>query len=24
VNADAGFPDDGDLAVCVGLFGFAH
>jgi hypothetical protein len=24
VNADAGFPDDGDFAVCVGLFGFAH
>jgi hypothetical protein len=24
VNADAGFPDDGDFAVRVGLFGFAH
>src|SRR5712664_3554987 len=24
VNADAGYPDDGDFAVRVGLFGFAH
>src|ERR1700687_102877 len=24
VNADAGFPDDGDFAVRVGLFAFAH
>src|SRR5947209_5295188 len=24
VNADAGFPNDGDFAVGVGLFGFAH